>query len=280
VTAHAPAYPWTQSSVARGRPPRETDAGSTDLCTATRRSDMAIPQRLKSLPPDRVAATVAADPRLIVPIGTCDPHGPHLPVGCDTILVDRLADDLSAEFGVLRAPTIEYGVSDEATRGDARAGSVRKKTLHLLLNDLLASWERAGVREFILLTANGDDAHHEALATVMTAEARVRVVNASAVRPDRAPAASADWRRGGETDTSLMLYLAPHLVDMRLVEDYTPESPARRPILRPRARRAPIDAGAGASGLRAASSAKGEDLYQQIRERIAERIFRSSVTPE
>jgi creatinine amidohydrolase len=235
---------------------------------------MATPQRLKDLQPARVAAAVAADPRLIIPIGTCDAHGPHLPVGCDTILVDRLADDLSAEFQVLRAPTVEYGATNEATRGAPEAGSLRKKTLHLLLNDLLVSWERAGVREFILLTANGDDAHQEALATVMTVEARVRVVDASPSRPGAPPDVRAQWRRGGEAETSLMLYLAPHLVELQLAQDYTPRSPARRPSLWGRVRSSGSTA-IPPDGLGDPSPAKGEVWYRHIRERIAERIFRS-----
>src|SRR5208283_3485743 len=180
---------------------------------------MATPRRLKEIPPDRVAAAIAADPRLIVPIGTCDSIDAHLPVGSNTIYVDRLADDLSAQFGVLRAPTIEYGASAEASRDAARPGSVRKKTLHLLLSDLLASWERAGIREFILLTAGGDDAHQEALATVTTLEARVLVVDASTALASRQLTGSASPAPKGEAETSLMLYLAPHLVDLRLVQE-------------------------------------------------------------
>ena len=67
----------------------------------------AKPLRLKEMIPSEVVAARATDPRLIIPVGTCEQHGPHLPLGCDTIIVDRLADDLSAEFGVLRAPTVD-----------------------------------------------------------------------------------------------------------------------------------------------------------------------------
>jgi creatinine amidohydrolase len=234
---------------------------------------MATPQRLKSLPPERIAAAVAADPRLIVPVGTCDMHAPHLPLGCDTMLVDRLADDLSAEFGILRAPTIEYGASNAATHGSAAPGCVRKKTLHLLLNDLLASWEQAGVREFVLLTANGDDAHQEALATVMTIDARVRVVDAARAGAGAQATGQTGWPRGGEAETSLMLYLAPHLVDLRLAQDNTPEPSVRRPNRwgRSRARTDELPP----EGVDAASAAKGEVLYGRMRERIAEQIFRS-----
>src|SRR5206468_4341499 len=69
------------------------------------------PWRLKELRPAQVADILANDPRLIVPVGTCEQHGPHMPLGCDTIIVEHLADDFSSEFGILRAPTLEYGVN-------------------------------------------------------------------------------------------------------------------------------------------------------------------------
>ena len=69
------------------------------------------PCRLKEMRPDQVAAVLSRDQRLIVPVGTCEQHGPHMPLGADTIIVERLADDLSADFQVLRAPTLEYGVN-------------------------------------------------------------------------------------------------------------------------------------------------------------------------
>src|SRR5262245_45420374 len=109
------------------------------------------PRRLKELHPAEVATLVAADPRLIVPVGTCEQHGPHLPLGTDTIIVERLADDLSASFGVLRAPTLEYGVNVIAEREFPGNTSLRKKTLHRALNDVLSAWEATGIREFILL---------------------------------------------------------------------------------------------------------------------------------
>ena len=232
---------------------------------------MATPRRLKELPPDRVAAAIAADPRLIVPIGTCESIGPHLPVGSYTIYVDRLADDLSAEFGVLRAPTVEYGVSAEASRDAASPGSVRKKTLHLLLSDLLASWERAGIREFILLTAGGDDAHQDALATVTTLEARVHVVDASTVHASRVLAGYAGQRIRDEAETSLMLYLAPHLVDLRLLHEDTARDEIRRPNPGAQVRQLLDVAPMGSPA--APSAEQGAALYDHILRRIADRIL-------
>ncbi len=232
----------------------------------------AAPRRLKELRPDQVAAILAADPRLIVPVGTCEQHGPHLPLGCDTIIVERLADDLSAEFGVLRAPTIEYGVNVDTERDYAGNASLRKKTLHRMLNDLLASWEDCGVTEFVLLTAHGHDPHQEALATVIPTAARIRVVDIFALDIADLLDGQTEAMHGDEVDTSLLLHLAPHLVRIDLAQDYMMSREElrryRRGWLRVR------KGGPGSIGRPTLATAeKGERLYQRIRGRIADRIF-------
>src|SRR5437868_1104720 len=122
-----------------------------------------LPRRPKEMRPTEIAEVLSRDQRLIVPVGACEQHGPHLPIGSDTIIVERLADDLSAEFGVLRAPTLEYGVNVVTERNFAGTASFRRKTLHRALNDLVDTWEASGVREFIFLTAHEHDPHLEAL---------------------------------------------------------------------------------------------------------------------
>jgi len=114
-------------------------------------------------------------------VGTCEQHGPHLPLGCDTIIVERLADDLSGALEILRAPTIEYGVNTATKRPFPGNASVRRKTLHRWMNDLLGSWEEAGVESFIILTAHGHDPHQEALSTLRTRQARVFTVDVFAL---------------------------------------------------------------------------------------------------
>src|ERR1700682_2695552 len=178
------------------------------------------PWRLKEMTPGSVGACLRQRPPLIVPVGTTEQHGPHLPLGCDTIIVERLADDLSAEFGVLRAPTVEYGVNVDTERGFTGNASLRKKTLHRMLNDLLDSWEATGVREFILVTAHGHDPHQEALATVITTAARVRVVDIFGVNLSDLLEGQREAMHGDEVDTSIMLFLRPELVNLDLAQDY------------------------------------------------------------
>lgn len=238
--------------------------------------DTRAPQRIKEVVPDVVRACLLKDPRLIIPVGTCEQHGPHLPLGCDTIIVEHLADDLSAEFGVLRAPTIEYGVNSETEHQAVGNATLRRRTLLRALNDLTDSWEAEGVSEFILLTAHGHVGHQEALATVVTKGARVRVVDIFSVRIDDLLESQAEALHGDETDTSLLLFIAPHLVRMDLAQDYTIASTAERRLRRNTLRIPRTSAGSvGTPSL--ASSEKGQAIYQRIRDRVRERIFLTPV---
>ena len=230
------------------------------------------PRRIEEMRPGEIAEILARDGRLIVPVGACEQHGRHLPLGTDTLIVEHLADDLSAEFGILRAPTIEYGVNVTTERGFAGNASVRKKTLHRMLNDLLDTWEITGVREFILLTAHEHDPHQEALATVITTLARVRVVDIFAVNLRENLEGQNEPMHGDEVDTSLLLYLAPHLVRMDLAEDYM----MSREELR-RYRRGWLKIPAESSGSigrpSLATAAKGAAIYAHIREKVRARVF-------
>jgi len=224
--------------------------------------------------PDEIATTIERDSRLIVPIGTCEQHGPHMPLGCDTIIIERLADDLSAEFGVLRAPTLEYGVNVVTERGFAGNAWMRRKTLHRALNDLVDTWESTGIREFILLTAHEHDPHLEALATVVTSGARIRVVDVFAMNFRDLLEGQTEPMHGDEVDTSLILFLAPELVRMDLAEDYM----MSRDELR-RYRRGWLRIPKGSPGSigrpRLASREKGQLLYERIQSRVRERVFLS-----
>ena len=229
--------------------------------------------------PDEIAKVIDADPRLIVPVGTCEQHGPHMPLGCDTIIVERLSDDLSAEFGVLRAPTLEYGVNVVTEVRYAGNASLRRKTLHRALNDLLDTWEATGMKEFILLTAHEHDPHLEALATVITSGARVRVVDIFAMDFRDLLEGQTEPMHGDEVDTSLILFLAPELVRMDVAQDYM----MSRDELR-RYRRGWLRIPKGSPGSigrpRLASKEKGQLLYERIHSRVRERVFLAPVPAE
>jgi creatinine amidohydrolase len=205
---------------------------------------MSHPWRLKEMTPDECRTRLQTFRRLIVPAGTLEFRAPHLPLGADTLIAERLADDLSARTGVPRAPAVEFGVHARSDRTSPGVASVSRKTLHRLMNELIASWEvGAGVREVIILTAHAVEGHQEALSTIR-ATGDVRVVDIFGFNFDGLLTDPLGPLHGGELDTSLILHLCPGLI---------------RDV--------------GVVARTRATAERGARLYQFILERIATRWF-------
>lgn len=174
---------------------------------------MAGPIRLSELPPAHAAAALLRTPRLLVPVGTLVPRGPHLPLGCDTILLDRLADDLSARTRIPRAPTVAFGVVATADHSCPGSAGLTRKTLHRVMNELIAAWEtQAKVEEITILTAHATEGHQEALSTIRSRSA-VRLIDVLGLPFGDLLTRNEGPIHGGEIDTSLLLAIAPDLVD-------------------------------------------------------------------
>jgi creatinine amidohydrolase len=218
--------------------------------------------------PGAIGELLSRRPTLIVPVGTTEQHGPHLPLGCDTIIVEHLADDLSAAYTVLRAPTIEYGVH-AISRPFPGGAALRHRTLHRVMNELIESWEEgAGVREFVILTAQASDAHLEALSTIRAERATVQVVDIFGL--DFGPLLDQPGApvQGGELDTSLILYLAAETARMDLALDFA-LTPKMLASYRPGHSRHLPEGSPGSVGYPSLASAqKGELLYKFILDRI------------
>ncbi|HKP49829.1 MAG TPA: creatininase family protein [Gemmatimonadales bacterium] len=224
--------------------------------------------------PGAITERLLERPTLIVPVGTTEQHGPHLPLGCDTIIVERIADDLSEKFGIARTPTVEYGVH-ATTRPYPGGAALRRRTLHRVMNELIESWEEgAGVREFFIITAQSSEAHLEALSAIRTDEATVQVVDIFSIEFGTLLERPAPIQ-GGELDTSLLLFLAPQLVHMELARDFDlpPEMLSR---YRPGdSRHLPAGSPGSVGYPSLASAQKGERLYRFIVDRVSTCLERS-----
>jgi creatinine amidohydrolase len=223
-----------------------------------------------------VAAHLAGDPRLIIPVGALEQHGPHLPLGTNVLLARHIAVALSNEFGVLRAPTLYYGVNVNSERGYAGTAALQQKTLHRAVNELLHAWESHGIAEFIIITAHRHEPHLDALATLVTARARVRVVSMWDVPIGDLLEAQPGPLHGCEAETSVMLHLYPELVRMERARDF--ELPAaefekymqgRLPV--------PPPGGAGVVGRPTLATAeKGRVIHERILKAVRRAVFGSS----
>jgi len=141
---------------------------------------------------------------LAVPLGSCEQHGPHLPLDTDTRVATALAQGLASHRAdVLVAPAIALAASGEHA-GFPGTLSIGTAVLADLLVELVrsADWA-AGV-----VVVNGHGGNTDALRTasgVAQAEGR-RLLT---WWPPSMPGHDA---HAGRTETSVMLALAPHLV--------------------------------------------------------------------
>ncbi len=251
----------------------EPQTGDFDRVAGSTRPKTPRPLLLADMSWPEVAEHLERDRRLIIPIGTCEQHGRHLPLGTDSLLAERLANDLSEEFGVLVAPTLAYGVNVDTEQAYAGTASLRRKTLHRALNDLLAAWEGHGFEEFILITAHFHDPHLDAVTTVVTEHARARVVDLQSVRIGEFLEKQLQPEHAGEAETSVMLYLYPDLVRVDDIEDYPLDPKQLRRYLRGRMPRPPEGCKGAIGHPSAATAEKGEKIYKYVLEKIRTKIF-------
>ena len=153
---------------------------------------------------------------LVVPVGSLEQHGPHLPLGTDTVIAMRLADELLRRLGTTVAtiaPALTIGASGEH-RGFDGTLSLGTDVLASVLIEIGRSATRPNGGNFGgVLFVNGHGGNGDALRSagrVLTGEGR-RAFHWS----PRVVGASND-SHAGRIETSVMLHLAPHLVRMEL----------------------------------------------------------------
>lgn len=220
-----------------------------------------------------VAAHLARDPRLLMPVGALEQHGPHLPLGSNVLIARRFCLDLSQEFRVLRAPTFGFGVNVRTERAYAGTASLGRKTLHRGINELLDGWEGHGVTEFILVTAHRHDPHLEALATLITTTARVRVIDVWDVPIHDLLEGQEGAEHAGEAETSVMLHLYPDLVRMDRARDFELSPEEFRRYMRG-GMPSPPPGGTGCVGRPTLATAeKGGLIYRRILNAIRRSVF-------
>lgn len=173
---------------------------------------------------------------LVVPVGSLEQHGPHLPAGTDALLVEHVAraaaDRVREQLPVAVAPTLAYGCSHHHLPFGV-TGSLRTETYLAVLGDLLDSFEQSGFRHVFVL--NGHGGNHEAVHLAVRDKGLDRTMDLAAASyydlvEDAAVAARAHRigevpGHAGAFETSLVLAVRPDLVrpdlpSRRLPEDF------------------------------------------------------------
>jgi creatinine amidohydrolase len=161
---------------------------------------------------------------VVIPVGSMEQHGPHLPFQVDVLVASRLAEDLEKKIPeVLLVPPIWTGVS--AHHMDFPGSiTIRARVFMDVLHDICASLHHHGFKRIVLLNGHGGN---RATLEVLGQELFVDLgltVNTLAywdLVPDLVKSLKKSQSSGmghsGELETSLMLYLAPELVDRQAI---------------------------------------------------------------
>lgn len=159
------------------------------------------------------ARYAAGDVVVLLPVGSTEPHGPHLPLATDAVLSEevcrRAADALAARgITALVAPPVPYGVTDFAA-GFAGAIGVPAAALVAFLGAVVGRLVADGARHVCLVNNHLEPAHDAALREVVARAPAGRASLACPLTRRWGRTLSEEYRSGachaGRYETSLVL---------------------------------------------------------------------------
>lgn len=162
----------------------------------------------------------------VLPLGSVEPKGPHLPVGFDLILANRFVKDFCTGKAVYLLPVFPFSTAME-TRGFCGTVSLQQQTLWDIVSDIAANLTRHGFKRLVILDfSNYNWILKHAVRELNLNKGMIQAVwvnpkefAKAAVEPDLLP----DYG-GGAVETSLARFLGDRWVYPPL-DDFDPHLP-------------------------------------------------------
>ena len=107
---------------------------------------------------DELKEKIKKNPVVIIPFGSLEEHGLHLPLSTDTIQIMEVLKIVEKETGVFIAPPVNYGVC-RSTEEHLGTVGISPETLRTLTYDLLAGFRKQGFKKAILVSGHAGKLH-------------------------------------------------------------------------------------------------------------------------
>ena len=157
----------------------------------------------------------------IIPIGSIEQHGPHLPISTDSDIVTEIAFRLSEKINGLLLPTISYGISDE--HFPFFNLSVKKSTLSKILEDLCESLIKNGISKILII--NGHYGNLDSLKSFERKKNRRKIKIFSYWKH-----MSREFDHAGNVETSIMLAISKNVNMKKASKGFDTEGMSKQEI--------------------------------------------------
>lgn len=150
----------------------------------------------------------------ILPVGSTEQHGPHSPLGTDSITAETVAEIIGDRTGLPVLPLIPVGVSDHHRQFHGTLW-VSQPVFRSYVMDVILSAVSHGVNRVLIVNGHGGNtASLYEVAEVLRAEYNVicLIVHSYTAKLDG---------HAGRDETSILLTMRPELVDMSIAPDET-----------------------------------------------------------
>lgn len=151
---------------------------------------------------------------MVIPLGSIEQHGPHLPLGTDTLIAEGVSKEIASRLGAVLGPSITPGVSREHMDFPGTV-TLSEGTFVKELEETCTSLRNHGFTDIVLV--NGHGGNRKALSKLRMAGVGVVDIISQIKGYDHA----------GVIETSLMLYLHPEDVRKGLIRKHDFSFPGR-----------------------------------------------------
>jgi creatinine amidohydrolase len=197
------------------------------LAVSWQASAQARSVRIETRPWTDAVSLLDSSSIVMIPLGAqAKEHGPHLPLNNDWLLAEYFAGAITRATPVIRYPTINYSFYPAFTEYPGST-SLRMETARDMIVDIVRSIARHGPRRFYILNTGVSTLRALKPARDTLAASGIVMVFTNILEIGKAVEDSMRQQAGGthadEMETSMMLFMYPRLVNMRLApNDYHP----------------------------------------------------------